>query len=128
MPKRDKPERYLYIEQDSNNALRIQVFRSEVEAIIHSKNRIQTAIRDLLGERYAIPPEHYDKDGFIEHFCRKEEVSSSEWAWYVYDGICNTVRGYIEKISLDDKQEEEDNRESRIYRAEEIKRAYYEGF
>ena len=106
MPERDKPERYLYIEQDSNNALHIQVFRSKVEAIIHSKKRIQTAIRNLLGEGYAIPPEHYDKDGFIEHFCRNEEVSSSEWAWYVYDGMCNTVRGYIEKISLDVKQDD----------------------
>ena len=99
-----KADQFVYIEQDINYALHLQVFSSESEAIAHSKRQVLKAVKELLGEGYVIPPEHIDKDGFIEHLCRREKVSSSEWAWYVYDGMCDTARGYIEQISFEGDQ------------------------
>ena len=93
--------RVLHIEQDVNNALQIQVFPFEADAILYSKSRVLEAINRLLGDEYVIPPKHIDADGYIEHFGHREEISSSEWAWYVYDGVCNTIRGYIEEIAFD---------------------------
>ena len=77
------------------------MFPFEADALSYAKSRAQEAIKYLLGDEYVIPPKHIDADGYIEHFGHREEISSSEWAWYVYDGVCNTIRGYIEEIAFD---------------------------
>lgn len=94
-------KRFLYIEQDVNNALQIQVFALEADAISYAKSRLGEAVKTLLGEEYEIPTKHIDQEGFIDHFDRKVEICSSECGWYVYDGVCDTMRGYIEEINID---------------------------
>ena len=99
--------RYLYIDQDENNALHINTFLTEEFALACGMRRLQEAVQVLLGEDYSIPPEDVDEDGFIEHYGRREEVVSSPWGWHVFDGISETRRGYIEKINIEDADEPE---------------------
>ena len=94
---------YLHIEQDTNNALHIDSFRTEEEAVTYSAVRIRKAITELLGENYVVPDADIDEEGFIEHYGRNEEISSSPLGWYVYDGNETSVRGYI--VELDGRSE-----------------------
>ena len=98
--------RLLHIEQDENNYVAVRAFLSERAAIEYSQERIWEAIRNLLGENYTVPAEDIDEDGFIEHMKDEEEISSAEWAWYVYDGHDRSIRGYIETVDIEVEPEE----------------------
>ena len=93
-------KRFIYIEQDINFHLTTDVFVTYEETLAYSKGRFQSAVRILLGEDYVIPPEHIDADGYADHFGEREEACISEWCWHVYDGLDDTIRGYIEEIEV----------------------------
>lgn len=52
--------RFLHIEQDVNNALQIQVFTFETDAVMYLKNRVLVAINRLLGDELNVPPVYVD--------------------------------------------------------------------
>ena len=92
---------YAYIEQDVDLNLHVKTFPAYREAIEYAKAQLDQAISEILGDDFVVPAEHIDKNGFIEYFGQWEEITSSEWGWYVYDGIVNTIRGYIEPVGIE---------------------------
>lgn len=127
-----KIKRFLHVETDINGYNTVDVFATVEASREYAKEKLVEAVRTLLGSDYVIPDKDIDRDGYISHFpmgMKKPEISSSEWAWSVFDGDDQVVRGSVEEIEIELTEQEtldlyfamEDS-----FRAEDAKHALFE--
>lgn len=101
-----KINRFIYVEQNENYELAIvKPFSHHEMALEYAKVRLQEILLKL---EIKIPAKYIDEDGFIDYMPAgvKEEVTSCEYGWTVYDGVLDTYRGMIEPLDIELAPEE----------------------
>lgn len=96
-----KIKRVLYTMTDVNGNVTSDLFMTMAEAQANAKSELDANIKKMFGNDYVVPAESIDADGYIDHLTMREEISSAEWGWTIYDGVSDCVRASIDEIEIE---------------------------